>query len=130
LPRGRHHENPRRDYCRIDRHAGLAQTNLAQAAYAGSDPDQQPAKLIVTASIPPLSGDLAVARLASDVLVKPRGALRMAGCIIGIGQGIYEICSGVCWRYIDGIEYAVPCLKSVKSVEDYVRSRKGAHKTH
>lgn len=108
----------------------LAQTNLAQAAYAGSDPDQQPAKLNVTASIPSLSGDLAVARLASDVLVKPHGAVRMAGCIIGIGNGIYEICSGTCWRTVDGIEYAYPCLKSVKSVEDYVRSHRRAPKTH
>ncbi len=108
----------------------LAQTNLAQAAYAGSDPDQQPAKLTVTASIPPLSGDLAAARLASDVLVKPRGAVRMAGCIIGLGNGIYEICSSICYRYIDGIEYAVPCLKSVKSVEDYVRRHRRAPKTH
>ncbi len=88
----------------------LAQTNPAQAAYAGSDPDQQSAKLTVTASTPPLSGDLAAARLASDVLVKPRGAVRMAGCITYIGQGIYEVCTGICWRYVDGIEYAAPCL--------------------
>ncbi len=108
----------------------LAQTNPAQAAYAGSDPDQQSAKLTVTASTPPLSGDLAAARLASDVLVKPRGAVRMAGCITYIGQGIYEVCTGICWRYVDGIEYAAPCLKAVKSVEDYVRSRKGARKAH
>ncbi len=73
----------------------LAQTNLAQAAYAGSDPDQQSAKLTVTASVPPIDGNFAVARLASDVLVKPRGAVRMAGCITYIGQGIYEICTGI-----------------------------------
>jgi hypothetical protein len=107
----------------------LAQTNLAQAAYAGSDPDQQPSKLNVTASIPPLDGDLVVARLASDVLVKPRGAVRMARCITGIGNGIYETCSGICWRTVDGIEYAYPCLKSVKSVEDYIRSHRRAPKT-
>ncbi len=107
----------------------LAQTNPAQAAYAGSDPDQQSAKLTVTASVPPIDGNFAVARLASDVLVKPRGAVRMAGCITGIGNGIYETCSGICWRTVDGIEYAYPCLKSVKSVEVYIRSHRRAPKT-
>lgn len=108
----------------------LAPTNLAQAAYAGSDPDQQPSRSNVAASLPQLHGDLAVARLASDVLVNPRGAVRMAACITNIGQGIYEICTGLCWHTTDGIQYAVPCLKSVQAVEDYIRRHRRAAKSH
>ncbi len=108
----------------------LAQTNLAQAAYSGPDPNQQQQKLNVTASISPINGDLAVRGLAPDVLVPPSESVRMASCFVGIGGGVYEICTGTCWRTVDGIEYAAPCLMAVAKVEELVRRHKNAHKTH
>ena len=111
----------------------LAQTNLAQAALPGSGLDRQPSKLNVRASIAPLSAELAVARLASDALVKPREAVRMAAtasCITGIGGGLYRMCTTYCLRYVDGVPILAPCLKAFQSVEDYVRKHTRAAGKH
>jgi hypothetical protein len=105
----------------------LALTDMARAAYHGSDLSKPNAASFLV----PIDGRLAVRGLATDAAARPSGTVRMAGCILGIGGGIYQLCTGLCFHVVDGIEYAAPCLKSVKSVEDYVMKRKKiAHKAH